>query len=53
MLGKAVAILQSLRVLQLTKASLVAQWYRMRLQCRRRRSHQFDPWVTKIPWKRA
>ena len=23
------------------------------LQCRRRRRHRFDPWVGKIPWRRA
>ena len=27
----------------------MAQWYRIRLQCRRR---GFDPWVGKIPWRR-
>ena len=31
------------------RASQVAQWLRNRLQCRRLR---FDPWVTKIPWRR-
>ena len=30
--------------------SLVAQWYRVLLQCRR---SEFNPWVRKIPWKRA
>ena len=30
-------------------ASLVAQQWRIYLQCRR---HGFDPWVRKIPWKR-
>ena len=28
---------------------LVAQWYRICLQCRR---HEFDPWIWKIPWER-
>ena len=32
-----------------TRASLVAQWLRICLQCRRSR---FDPWVGKIPWRR-
>ena len=31
-------------------ASLVAQWYRICLQCRR---PGFNPWVRKIPWRRA
>ena len=31
-------------------ASLVTQWYRICLQCRR---HRFNPWVGKIPWRRA
>ena len=31
-------------------ASLVAQQWRICLQCRR---HRFDPWVRKIPWRRA
>ena len=31
-------------------ASLVAQWYRILLQCSR---SEFNPWVRKIPWKRA
>ena len=22
-------------------------------QCRRRKKHRFDPWVRKIPWRRA
>ena len=30
-------------------ASLVAQWERIYLQCRR---HSFHPWVWKIPWRR-
>ena len=24
-----------------------------RLQCKRRKSHGFNPWVRKIPWRRA
>ena len=31
------------------EASLVAQWYRICLQCRK---PGFDPWVEKIPWRR-
>ena len=34
-------------------ASLVAQQQRICLQCRRCRRHGFDPWVGKIPWRRA
>ena len=35
-------------------APQVAQWVkRIRLQCRRHRKHEFNPWVGKIPWKRA
>ena len=26
---------------------------RIRLQCRKHRRHRFDPWVGKIPWRRA
>ena len=33
-------------------ASLVAQWERIRLQCKSRRRHGFEPWVGKIPWRR-
>ena len=33
-----------------TLTFLVAQRYRIRLHCRR---PQFDPWVRKIPWRRA
>jgi len=33
-------------------ASPVAQQWRIRLQCRRHRRHEFDPWVGKIPWRR-
>ena len=32
-----------------SRASLVAQWLRICLQCRR---HGFDLWVGKIPWRR-
>ena len=31
----------------------MAQGKRICLQCRRLRTHRFDPWVRKIPWKRA
>ena len=34
-------------------ASLAAQQWRIRLQRRNCRRHEFDPWVRKIPWKRA
>ena len=33
-------------------ASLVAQWQRIHLQCRRGRRLRFDPWVRKIPWRK-
>ena len=33
--------------------SLVVQQERTRLQCRRRRRCRFDPWVGRIPWRRA
>jgi len=33
--------------------SLVVQQERTCLQCRRRRRCRFDPWVRKIPWRRA
>ena len=35
-----------------TGASLVAQQWRIRLQCRRHKRHGFDPWVRKISWRR-
>ena len=34
-------------------ASLVAQWQRICLQCRSCRRRVFNPWVGKIPWRRA
>ena len=34
-------------------ASPVAQQQRICLQCRSDRRHRFDPWVRKIPWRRA
>ena len=34
-------------------ASLVSQRERICLQCRRHRRHEFDPWVGKMPWRRA
>ena len=36
-----------------TQAPLVALWYETCLQCRRCMRHWFDPWVGKIPWRRA
>ena len=33
----------------LVRASLLAQWQRIHLQCRR---CEFDPWVGKNPWRR-
>ena len=33
-------------------ASPMAQWYRIRPQCRSHRRHRFDLWVGKIPWGR-
>ena len=32
-------------------ASLVSQWWKICLQCRRCRKLGFDPWVRKIPWR--
>ena len=32
---------------------VVAQWVRIHLQCRTCRRCEFDPWVGKIPWRRA
>ena len=29
------------------------EWWRARCQRRRRKRHRFDPWVGKIPWRRA
>ena len=39
-------------VIYFIRASLVVQWQRICLQCRRCRRHGFNPWVRKIPWKR-
>ena len=36
---------------KITKA-LMAQWLRIRLQCRSLRRHRFNPWVGKMPWRR-
>ena len=36
-----------------SRASLVAQQSRICLQCRRCRRCGFNPWVRKIPWRRA
>ena len=33
-------------------ASLVTQWWRIHLQCRRHRRCGFYPWVRKTPWRR-
>ena len=35
------------------RASRVAQWWRIHLQCRSLRRQGFNPWVRKIPWGRA
>ena len=35
------------------RASLVVQQWRVYLQCRRCRRCELDPWVGKIPWRRA
>ena len=34
------------------RVDLVTQWWRIHLQRRRPRSHRFDPWVGKMPWRR-
>ena len=39
--------------LPLGGASLVAQWWRIRLQCKSHKRLEFDHWVGKIPWRRA
>ena len=31
----------------------MVQHKRIHLQCRRCKRHRFDPWVEKIPWRRA
>ena len=43
------SLFRSVSVCLMYLASLVAQWQRIRLQCRRRR---FDPWIRRIPWRR-
>ena len=40
-------------VMILGGASQVTQKQRNCLQCRGRRRHGFDPWVRKLPWRRA
>ena len=35
------------------EASQVTQQQKIHLQCRNHRIHGFDPWVRKIPWRRA
>ena len=37
---------------QIAWASVVAQWDRICLQCRRCKRRGFDPWVGKILWRR-
>ena len=32
---------------------LEKKWYRTHLHCRRHKIYGFDPWVRKIPWRRA
>ena len=34
------------------QSSLVAQYERIHLQCRKHRRHWFNPWIRKIPWRR-
>ena len=34
------------------RASVVAQWWRIHLQCRRCRRHGFNLWIWKILWRR-
>ena len=34
------------------QSSLVAQYERIHLQCRKHRRHWFNPWIRKIPWSR-
>ena len=41
------------RCLSVYQVSLVAQCWRIHLQCKRYRRVKFDPWVGKIPWRRA
>ena len=41
------------RCLSVYQFSRVAQWWRIHLQCKRYRRLKFDPWVGKIPWRRA
>ena len=42
-----------IRMVVMEVVSPVAQWLRICLQCRRLRRPRFDPWVSKIPWRRA
>ena len=51
--GETMFMFGFLRNYQCRRTSLVAQRYRIHLQCRSRRRHGFDPWVGKIPWRRA
>ena len=36
----------------ISETSLVTQWWRICLQCRKCRWLQFDPWIRKIAWRR-
>ena len=40
------------RNMETCEASQVAQWLRIRCQCRRCKRCRFDPWVGKMPWRR-
>ena len=40
-------------LLNIMWASLMTQWWRICLQFRSHRRHEFDPWVRKIPWRRT
>ena len=44
---------QTLTSTILTWASPVAQWQGIYLQVWSRRKHGFDPWVRRIPWRKA
>ena len=46
-------IYSGLKISRGAQASLVAQWSRICLECRRRRRPGLDPWVGKIPCRRA
>ena len=42
--------LREIRII--SETSLVTQWWRICLQCRKCRWLQFDPWIRKIAWRR-